>query len=206
MAKAILLVRVSTVKQEILTQTKELVEYALADGYKKSDMIIIEGVGASAIKLNSIYLQEMEQLYKTIEENEISSLYAWEISRIGRNEEILMKFKNFLIDRKVQLVIKNPSLRLLNADGSVNTGVELAFSLFATMSKQEMEIKNERFKRAKERNKLEGRYNGGRIKLGYKLDENKYFIVDEEKAQIVRNIFEWFVNDGLSQIKIHGRL
>lgn len=203
MAKVILLVRVSTFKQEIEAQKRELQELAIADGWKQRDLIIIEGVGASAIKLNDIYLQEMEQLYKTIEENEIGAVYAWEISRIGRNEEILMKFKNFLIDHNVQLVVKNPSLRLLNADGSVNKGVELAFSLFATMSKQEMEIKQERFRRAKERNKAEGKYNGGRIKLGYKLDKNKYFIIDEEKAQVVRNVFEWFVNDGLSQKKIH---
>lgn len=203
MAKVILLVRVSTIKQEIEAQKRELQELAIADGWKQRDLIIIEGVGASAIKLNDIYLQEMEQLYKTIEENEIGAVYAWEISRIGRNEEILMKFKNFLIDHNVQLVVKNPSLRLLNADGSVNKGVELAFSLFATMSKQEMEIKQERFRRAKERNKAEGKYNGGRIKLGYKLDKNKYFIIDEEKAQVVRNVFEWFVNDGLSQKKIH---
>lgn len=206
MAKVILLVRVSTFKQEIEAQKRELQELAIADGWKQRDLIIIEGVGASAIKLNDIYLQEMEQLYKTIEENEIGAVYAWEISRIGRNEEILMKFKNFLIDHNVQLVVKNPSLRLLNADGSVNKGVELAFSLFATMSKQEMEIKQERFRRAKERNKAEGKYNGGRIKLGYKLDKNKYFIIDEEKAQVVRNVFEWFVNDGLSQKKIHERL
>ena len=206
MAKVILLVRVSTFKQEIEAQKRELQELAIADGWKQRDLIIIEGVGASAIKLNDIYLQEMEQLYKTIEENEIGAVYAWEISRIGRNEEILMKFKNFLINHNVQLVIKNPSLRLLNADGSVNKGVELAFSLFATMSKQEMELKQERFRRAKERNKAEGKYNGGRIKLGYRLDKNKYFIIDEEKAQLVRNIFEWFVNDGLSQKKIHERL
>lgn len=206
MAKAILLVRVSTTRQEIETQTQELVDYAIADGWKQKDLIIIEGVGASAIKLNDIYLHEMEQLYKTIEENEIGAVYAWEISRIGRNEEILMKFKNFLIKHNVQLVIKNPSLRLLNADGSVNAGVELAFSLFATMSKQEMELKQERFRRAKERNKAEGKFNGGIIKFGYKLDKNKYFIIDEEKAQVVRNIFEWFVNDGLSQTKIHDRL
>lgn len=206
MAKVILLVRVSTFKQEIEAQKRELQELAIADGWKQRDLIIIEGVGASAIKLNDIYLQEMEQLYKTIEENEIGAVYAWEISRIGRNEEILMKFKNFLINHNVQLVIKNPSLRLLNADGSVNAGVELAFSLFATMSKQEMELKQERFRRAKERNKAEGKYNGGRIKLGYRLDKNKYFIIDEEKAQLVRNIFEWFVNDGLSQKKIHDRL
>lgn len=205
MARAILLVRVSTVKQEIEAQKRELQELAIADGWKQRDLIIIEGVGASAIKLNDIYLQEMEQLYKTIEENEIGAVYAWEISRIGRNEEILMKFKNFLIDHNVQLVVKNPSLRLLNADGSVNKGVELAFSLFSTMSKQEMEIKQERFKRAKARNKAEGKYNGGKIKLGYKLDSNKYFIIDEEKAQVVRQCFEWYLN-GMSLKKIYDKL
>lgn len=205
MAKAILLVRVSTTKQEIETQTRELVEYAKADGFKEKDLIIIEGVGASAIKLNDVYMQEMEELYHTINTTDIVALYAWEISRIGRNEEILMRFKNHLIERGIQLVIKNPSLRLLNADGSVNKGVELAFSLFATMSKQEMEIKQSRFQRAKERNKAEGKYNGGKIKLGYCLDCNNYFVVDEEKAKVVRDIFQWYV-DGQSLKKIFERL
>ena len=206
MAKAILLVRVSTTKQEIATQTKELVDYAISDGYNKSDLIIIEGVGASAIKLNDIYLAEIENLYNTIRnDTSINAVYVWEISRIGRNEEKLMQIKNFLIAHKVQLVIKNPSLRLLNNDGSVNNGVELAFSLFATMSKQEMEIKKDRFARAKARNKAEGKYNGGRIKLGYKLDANKYFIIDEEKAQVVRQCFDWYLN-GMSLKKIYDKL
>ena len=206
MAKAILLVRVSTTKQEIDTQKKELIEYAMADGYNNHDLVIIEGVGASAIKMNDLYLAEIENLYQTIENDKsINAVYAWEISRIGRNEEKLMQIKNFLISHKVQLVIKNPSLRLLNNDGSVNNGVELAFSLFATMSKQEMEIKKDRFARAKARNKAEGKFNGGRVKLGYKLDANKYFIVDEEKAQIVRQCFDWFIN-GVSLRKIYNKL
>lgn len=206
MAKAILLVRVSTTKQEITTQTKELVDYAISDGYNKSDLIIIEGVGASAIKLNNVYLAEIENLYNAIESDKsINAVYIWEISRLGRNEEKLMQIKNFLIAHKVQLVIKNPSLRLLNNDGSVNNGVELAFSLFCTMSKQEMEIKKDRFARAKARNKAEGKYNGGRIKLGYKLDANKYFIIDKEKAQIVRQCFDWYLN-GMSLKKIYDKL
>ena len=206
MAKALLLVRTSTIKQEIATQTQELVDYAIADGYKKSDLIIIEGVGASAIKLNDVYLAEINNLYNTIQnDSSINAVYAWEISRIGRNEEKLMQIKNFLIAHKVQLVIKNPSLRLLNNDGSVNNGVELAFSLFATMSKQEMEIKQERFRRSKARNKAEGKYNGGKIKLGYKLDSNKYFITDEEKAQVVRQCFDWYLN-GMSLYKIYNKL
>ena len=206
MARVLLLVRTSTIKQEIATQTQELVDYAIADGYKKSDLIIIEGVGASAIKLNDVYLAEIENLYNTIENDKsINAVYVWELSRLGRNEEILMRLKNFLIAHKVQLVIKNPSLRLLNNDGSVNNGVELAFSLFATMSKQEMEIKQERFMRSKARNKAEGKYNGGKIKLGYKLDNNKYFIINEEKAQVVRQCFDWYIN-GMSLYKIYYKL
>lgn len=206
MAKVILLVRVSTDRQEIETQKNELVQLASSDGYDEGDMIIIEGVGASAIKLNDVYLAEIDNLYQTIQnDTSINAVYAWEISRIGRNEEVLMRFKNFLIERKIQLVIKNPSLRLLNNDGSVNTGVELAFSLFATMSKQEMEIKKDRFARAKARNKAEGKYNGGKIKLGYKLDDNKYFIIDDEKAQVIRQSFDWYVN-GMSLKKIYDKL
>ena len=67
MAKAILLTRTSTIKQEIESQKQELIDYAIADGYKKKDLIIIEGVGASAIKLNDIYLAEIKNLYQTIE-------------------------------------------------------------------------------------------------------------------------------------------
>lgn len=148
--KAILLLRVSTEKQEIESQKEELTKLAIADKYKTKDLIYIEGVGASAIKLNDKYLAEVDELFSTIEQDKsINTVYAWEISRVGRNEEMLMKIKNFLIEHRVNLIIKEPSLRLLNPDGSVNNGTELAFSLFATMSAQEFKVKKERFKRGK---------------------------------------------------------
>lgn len=204
--KAILLVRASTTRQEIDTQKSELKALALSDGYGEDRMVIIEGVGASAIKLNETYLNEMDELYNRIKKGDIDCVYCWEISRIGRNEEILMRFKNFLISRKIQLVIKNPSLRLLNADGSTNMGIELAFSLFSTMSVQEMALKKERFRRAKARNKAEGRFNGGKCKIGYNLDSDKHFVKDDEKAEIIRKIFIWYVEDGMSLRKIQQRL
>lgn len=194
MKKAIIMVRVSTDRQEVETQKTDLQELAKIDGFETNQLIYIEGVGASAIKLNEKYLQEIEELKETIlSDKDITTVYAWEISRIGRNEEILFQIKNFLIENKIQLVIKNPSLRLLNADGSVNAGVELAFSLFATLSKQEMEQKKQRFKRGKERNKAEGKYNGGFIKFGYFLNKDKYFEVQEDDAKVVREIFTLFV-------------
>ena len=199
------MVRTSTVRQEIEAQKNELIQLATSDGWSEQDLIIVEGVGASAIKFNKLYLQQLEELYDTLDNNDIAAVYAWEISRIGRDEETLMHFKNHLIYRKIQLVIKNPSLRLLNEDGTVNNGVELAFSLFATMAKQEMQVKQERFKRAKERNKKEGKYTGGRIKIGYKLTSDKHF-EEGDDADVVRRVFNMYLQEGGSCTSIYRHL
>ena len=205
--KAIVLLRVSTDRQEIETQRKDLIELTRYDGYKESDLIFIEGVGASAIKMNDIYLNEINELYRTIEnDTSINAVYAWEISRIGRNESKLFEIKNFLIQHKVQLVIYQPSLRLLNNDGTVNNGIELAFTLFATMSKQEMEVRMERFARGKARNKAEGKYNGGRIKLGYRLTKDKYFEINPDTVELVRMMFTRYANNESSVCALHKEL
>lgn len=187
--KVIAIIRTSTIQQEIESQKQEVIAMVLADGYSESEIEVIGKQGASAIKVDDAYQENMEQVYKLINtSNNIQAVYAWGLDRIGRNEEILMKFKNFLISKKIQLIIKEPSLRLLNEDGSVNAGVELAFSLFATMAKQEMEQKKARFSRARNRNDSFGMYNGGYIPFGYKV-EDKYIVIDEEEAKIVRLIF-----------------
>ena len=207
MAKAIVWRRGSTDRQEIESQDKDLTELAMADGFKEKDLIHIGEAGASAIKQNSLYLMEVEKLISTLENDKtVKTVYVWEVSRLARVELAFYKMKEYFLNNHIQLVCKTPSLKLYDSDGKVNKGSELTLSLLLTLAKQEMEIKQERFKRAKARNKAEGKFTGGRIKLGYTLDKNKYFILDEEKAQAVRQVFEWFVNDGISQKKIYHRL
>ena len=192
MAKAICIIRTSTDRQEVEMQRKEVVSLAVSDGYKEDEIEVIGGSGASAIKLDDRYNENLAKVYRLIESGCIEVVYAWSIDRIGRDEEVLMRFKRTLIDSKIQLVVKIPSLRLLNDDGTVNTGMELAFSIFATMSKQEMEQKKERFKRGKNRNREQGRYNGGFVRYGYKVDAKGFIVVDEEKAKVVRLIYDLF--------------
>ena len=192
MIKAIAIIRTSTDRQEIESQKEQVLQMCYNDGLKEDEVIVIGEQGASAIKLDEAYLKNMNQIYELISTTpSIKTIYAWAIDRIGRNEEFLMKFKNTLISKKIQLVIKNPSLRLLNDDGSVNAGMELAFALFVTMAKQEMEQKKARFQRAKERNKNQGKYNGGPyILFGYKVGDNGYFEPNDEEVEIVREVFE----------------
>ena len=207
MKKAVIIVRTSTVRQEIDSQREEVIKYAMADGYSFEELVVIGDAGSSAIKLDERYLENIEKVYRVIETTPtIECVYAWAIDRIGRREELLMTFKNFLIARKVNLKIKNPNLYLLEADGRVNAGAELAFSLFTTMAKQEMEQKNERFKRAKARNHKEGKFNGGaETRYGYSV-VNGYFVINREEADIVRLIFEEYSTGNYSMQKLCDEL
>lgn len=187
--KVIAIIRTSTTQQEIESQRKEVLSMAIADGYSIDEIEVVGRAGASAIKVDEAYQENMNRVYELIDTiPTIEAVYAWAIDRIGRNEEILMKLKNTLINKKIQLVIKNPSLRLLEANGDVNAGVELAFSLFATMAKQEMEQKKARFNRARKRNDEKGKYNGGYVAYGYMVKDG-YIVINEEEAKIVRLIF-----------------
>lgn len=195
MKKAIIIIRESTKAQEIDSQKQDIINYAMKDGYSLEEIMIIGEAGASAIKLDEAYLRNMRKVYETIEDpnNSIKCVYAWAIDRIGRQEVPLFELKNYLVERKIQLIIKKPSLRLLEDDGSVNGGVELAFSLFATMSKQEMEMKAARFKRGKRRNAEQMKFNGGWCtKFGYQVNEDGYIVINQAEADLVRMIFKEF--------------
>ena len=189
--KAIAVLRVSTDVQQIDDQRDELFEFIRSHGYE--DIIPIEAVGASAIKMNDRYVYMVQKIKDTIlSDKEVDSVFVWELSRLGRNEVVLMEFKEFFIKNHIQFICKNPYMKLLNEDGSINTGMELAFSLYATMTKQEMDEKKERFKRAKAGMSRKGMYTGGHtIPFGYKVVDKK-FVIDEEKADIVRSIFDMY--------------
>ena len=51
--KAIVLVRTSTIKQEVESQRKEVIQFAINDGhYSEENIIEVGGKGVSAIKLD----------------------------------------------------------------------------------------------------------------------------------------------------------
>ncbi len=179
-------------KQEIDSQREEVLSLILSDGYSMDEIEVVGEKGASAIKMDEAYLKNINKVYELIEQHPIKAVYAWAIDRIGRNRTMLNSFRETLINKGVQLIIKTPELRLLNPDGTENSGIGLAFSLFAEMAVQEMAQKKARFARAKKRNSEAGKANGGTVNVpyGYMKDANGYFVIDEEEATVVRLLFE----------------
>ena len=189
--KIICILRISSDRQDISSQKAEMVEYIKALQYKENEIVYVTGEGASAIKLNDKYIQMLAEVKQHIQ-NGIKAVAVWHLNRIGRNDTILTEFKNFLIEHKVQLYCKEPSLKLLNDDGTVNTGAELAYGLFAVMVKQDMMEKMAKFKRSKRYKMKNGIYVGCNIKFGYYIDKNKEVKIKEDDAVIVKLLYELY--------------
>ena len=205
--KVLLFIRTSTERQELDNQRKELESYVKSMGYTDEDIICLEGQGASAIKLDDDYMQMVNELIEHIDGGKINCVALWSVDRVLRDDEIWPQIKKKLITNKIQLVIKNPSLLLLNPDGSVNQGSELALSLFSTMASQEMRVKQERFKRTKKANAKNGKYNGGhKHRYGYTIDENNFYIINEPEAEIIKTIFELYSTNKYSAVSLQKEL
>ncbi len=205
--KAVIWGRVSTVYQELESQVNEMIAQAVDDGYQRENLIVIKGKGASASKQNELYKQEVEELLNTLmNDASINCVYVWEVSRLARAELPFFRMKDYIVTHKIQLIVKTPAIKLFDDDGTLNLGQEVILNLLVTLAKQETEIKQKRFARGKARNKAEGKYNGGRIKLGYRLDETKHFVINPETVDLVRRIFTAYVSSEKSVEGIYREL
>lgn len=209
MGKAVLFIRVSTEKQTLDTQSQELREFAIRDGYAPEDLIKI-AEKESARKRGKVVngheedrrgIKRFKELVQS--DSSIDALYLWELSRLGRRQKVIMDLREFCIDHKINIIIKTPSvIRLLNEQGEIDAGADMVFTLFAQFAESEMRQKLERFHREKVRNASIGKHNGtARPMFGYTLDDNNFYIVNEDEAEIVRLVFRKCV-EGMSTSQI----
>lgn len=193
MKKAILLVRVSTERQSFDEQEKQLYNLAISDGYEPDNIIAITEK-ESGIKLSEEERRGLIRLKEAIAEDKtIDCVYAWEVSRISRRKKVLFSILEYLQERKIQLVILSPSIRMLNPDGTINESGEIVFTLFSQISESEMRNKQARFARTRQAHKAAGLFTGGVVPIGYKV-ENKRMVVDEETAPVIREIFSKYIS------------
>lgn len=202
MGKAILLVRVSTERQEFDEQEKELYNMAIEDGYTDSEIIPV-CEKESAIKLSENERKGLNRMKEIINQGCVTCVYAWEVSRIVRKKKVLFSTVDFLVNNKVQLIVKEPYIKLLNADRTINEGAETILTLFAQIAESEMRTKQARFHRTRVAYSKSGKWGGGHpVRFGYTLDENHSYIIDEGKAEIVRKAFEIYTttNSGTTSV------
>ena len=192
--KIIILARISTSPQDIQSQTNDLKREAKRLGYDESNQIIIETI-ESAIKLSEEERLGIQRMKYYIEKDpNIDCVICWEPSRLARQQKILYSLRDYLVQRKIQLIILNPYVKLLTEDRTqVDTTANIVFSLFATLSENEMSIKKERFQRAKNEMKARGQKFGGATIFGYLKGKDKKCVPHPSNGKIIVDLFNHYV-------------
>jgi len=122
--------------------------------------------------------------------------------RLSRSVRDLQIIKEIFKDKKIKLMFQNSVLDLDNEDDDFMSDIQGVFS------KRELRIIAKRSARGKYQKAKQGKLplGGNNILYGYTLDKGGRIIVDQEEVKVVRNIFNWVANEGLSSYKIADRL
>lgn len=204
--KAIGLIRVSTAVQDLKQQTEAVKDKMLKDGYLEDDLIFIEDK-ESAVKLSEEERHGLNKMKDMITADpSINRVYLYELSRLSRRPEVLYSIRDWFISHKIQLIVLKPYMRLLEDDGTISQTGTIMFGIFGAMAEQEGYLRKERTSRGKRKAQLEGKSVSHWLPFGYTTDSNKYIIVDEEKANIVRKIFTMCVEEDKSTVIIAREL
>ena len=198
MNKAIILSRVSTQQQDLTQQTDEVLREVHKDGFSDDDIIIIEDK-ESAIKLSEEERRGLNRMkYEISEDPSIKCVYIYELSRLSRRQLVLFSIRDYLVERKIQLICLKPYFRLLDCDGKMSQTGSLMFSLFSSLSESEMMLKQERMMRGRRRNLTLGKSAGGRPAFGYITDKDKTYVIHKEQADLLRRIFKEYAYESMT--------
>lgn len=191
--KAIILSRVSSNHQTLEQQTEAVLKEVRKDGYTDDNIIIIEDK-ESAIKLSEEERNGLNRMKEYINNDpSINAVYLYEISRLSRRQSVLFSIRDFLIERKIQLIILTPYMRLLDENGEMQQSTAMMFSIYSTYCESEMALKKVRMMRGRMHNKLMGKTIGGRPTFGYYTDKEKYYRIDPQQSALLKRIYMEYI-------------
>lgn len=200
--KGIALIRVSTESQDLKQQRDVVYEEMIKDGYTEENIIPIEDI-ESGVRLSEEERQGLNKMKFYIEtDKEINSVYVYELSRLSRKPDVFYSIRNYLIERKIQLVVIKPSMKLFDSKGNIDQNTMILFGIFSSMSEQEGYIRKERMSRGRKKSVKEGKWVGGKLPFGYKVGDNNHIVINEEEAIIVRKIFKMYSMSDTSMRKL----
>lgn len=188
--------RVSTQMQTTDRQKEELIKLAIEKGYAvNEDYIYIDVISGFKKGENR---PAFSQLLGEIERGTINLIFFSEFSRLARNATDLLKQIEFFQSKGIELYFQKQNL-LVSSD-KTNIGNTILLHVLAVMSSYEIELFAERSISGKISKIQNGGADADARTYGY-MYSNKKIVINEEEANIVRKIFEMYV-DGKSCLNI----
>ena len=156
---------------------------------------VYSDVGYSGANLNRPALQE---LLEDIKQKKIDIVLAYKIDRLTRSPKDFYQLIEFFEKYNVSFISVTERFDTSTPAGRLLRNIMLTFAQF------ERELTSERTKDKMLERAKRGLYNGGYAPFGYKR-ENKKLIINKREAEIVRIIFETYIETG-SIAKVYALL
>ena len=144
-----------------------------------------------------------QKLLKDIEDGKVNCIITKDLSRFGRDHiDTGYYLERYLPSHSIRYIAIGDNVDTLNPDGLQFLTFKLSFNDYYAQ-----DISN-KIRSVKQRKIERGEFQGNTPPYGYKKDPNKrnHLIIDEYAANVVRTIFEQFVNMGLNKSKIAQKL
>lgn len=197
--RCICLIRVSTAHQDFEGQKKVVIANAIADGYKKSEIEVVEAK-ESAIRLKEEERETLNEMKDLIAKNKsVEAVYVFAIDRLARKVSVILSVKDYLLERNINLVFVNPhkmsTLRRNEKGDLVEDELTSMLLMFLSYgAEMEMKLKQERFKAARETLKAQGKVYYNKTVFGYTRNpKTKEADINEEEAYIIRYVYNEYI-------------
>ena len=172
MDKVVILVRVSTDKQEYERQLVELRDYCAKVGWE----VVMEFANKVSGAKRNEERPEIVELIEFVKSNDIRRVVCLEISRLGRNTLEALRIIQALNEHHVSLYVKNYNLETLTPEGVINPVASLICTILLEVASMERLTIKERM--ASGRNQYIAKCREQGIKMGrpasYRKSEAAY--------------------------------
>lgn len=198
--KCIILTRVSTSQQDYQFQLDALYKYAKELGLQKP----LTDISTKESGFRSMESKDgFKRVIEYLKEHDCRIVLCTELSRLAREKIILEQIKQWFVNNKIQLYVKDQNFRLFNEEGEVDMSTDIIFSVYASMAQSEMREKKKRMSRGLGTLLSSGYAVVGPTAFGYDKRKTKEkihgkyrteLVVNEKQAEQVKLVFEWALN------------
>ncbi len=144
-----------------------------------------------------------KKMLKDIEDGKIDCIITKDLSRFGRDHiDTGYYLERYLPTNNIRYIAIGDNVDTIKSDGLQFLTFKLSFNDYYAQ-----DISN-KIKSVKNRKIEKGEFQGGIAPYGYKKDPEikNHLVVDEYASEIVKEIFDMYVNKGMSAIKIADKL
>ena len=140
----------------------------------------------------------LQELLKDVSRNKINLVMSYKIDRLTRSPRDFYQLVEYFERHNVDFISVTERFDTSTPSGRLLRNIMLTFAQF------ERELISERTRDKMLQRAQKGMWNGGMVPLGYKR-ENKQLVIDKRCAEIVKNIFERYIETG-SLVKVYQDL